>query len=84
MVVGTLRSTKIPVLGKQVALFDVSMTALGGYLIAEKMGWSKPKTILGMFVLGQVTHMALVLTTQFNDPSESSLPSVSVPDLEEG
>jgi hypothetical protein len=53
-----------------VAVFDVSMTALGGYLIAYKMGWNKPKTIVGFFLFGQATHMALGIKTKFNEPKE--------------
>lgn len=53
-----------------VAILDVSATAVGGYLIAYKMGWSKPKTIVGFFLFGQLSHMALGVSTQFNEPKE--------------
>jgi hypothetical protein len=52
-----------------VAVFDVSATALGGYFLASKMGWSKPKTIVGMFVLGHATHYFLRIETQLNKPN---------------
>ena len=45
-VIQKLRQPKFPLLGKRVAVFDVTATALGGYLVAEKMGWNKPVTIV--------------------------------------
>ena len=49
-----------------VAVFDVGGTVLAGYVLAEKMDWSKPKTIVGMFVLGFLTHEVLGIKTQLN------------------
>jgi hypothetical protein len=51
-----------------IAVFDVAGTALGGYAIAYKMGWSKPKTIVGMFLLGHGVHYVLRIETQLNKP----------------
>ena len=63
-----LRSHKFPLLGKQVAVFDVSVTALAGYLIADQMRWNKPVTIGSLFVLGHLTHLAVGVETQFSKP----------------
>ena len=61
-VIETLRTPRVA----GIAVFDVSATALGGYLIAEKMGWSKPKTIVGFFIFGHATHYFLKIETQLN------------------
>ena len=52
-----LRKPKLPLMGKQVAVFDASMTALAGYLVAKRMEWNTPLTIGGMFLLGHITHL---------------------------
>jgi len=69
-VIETLRTPRFPLMGKQVAVFDVSMTALAGYLIAERMKWNKPLTIGGIFLVGHLTHLAVGVETQFSKPDE--------------
>ena len=65
-----LRKPKTPLMGKQVAVFDASMTALAGYLVAKRMEWNAPLTIGGMFLLGHITHLAVGVETQFSKPEE--------------
>ena len=38
------------------AIVDVIFTIIGGYIIAYSLNWSKPKTIIGLFILGIFMH----------------------------
>jgi hypothetical protein len=39
-----------------IAIFDTVATIGGGYLIAKRMEWDPAKTILGLFVFGEIVH----------------------------
>lgn len=62
-----LRSPRFHVMDKSVAVFDVTGTALVGYLVADYMKWNKPLTIASLFALGHLVHMELGIKTAFND-----------------
>ena len=46
-----------------VAIADVVMTIIGGWLIAYSMKWNVAYTIAGMFVLGVLAHRAFCVRT---------------------
>ena len=39
-----------------IAIVDVILTIIGGYIIAYSFNWSKTKTIIGLFILGIFLH----------------------------
>ena len=39
-----------------IAIVDVILTIIGGYIIAYSFNWSKIKTIIGLFILGIFLH----------------------------
>lgn len=39
-----------------IAIVDVILTIVGGYIIAYSFNWSKTKTIIGLFILGIFLH----------------------------
>jgi hypothetical protein len=64
----TLREPRIAGL----AIFDVTGTVLGAYLVADKFNWSKPKTIVGAFVFGHLVHIVFKIDTKLNPVPENS------------
>ena len=68
--ISKLREPKLNIGGMDLAIFDVSATIAGGYLLAERMDWSKAKTIPAVFALGYLVHnmtgTITPLTSQIN------------------
>ena len=62
-----LRKPKFNIGGMDIAIFDVSATIAGGYVLADYMKWNKPKTIVGAFVTGYVVHNMMGVSTPLND-----------------
>jgi len=66
-----LRKPKFNIGCMDIAIFDVSATIAGGYVLADYMKWNKPKTIVGAFVTGYVVHnltgTSTPLTRKLND-----------------
>lgn len=46
--------------------FDFFGTILGGVIIADKMEYSKPITVLSLLLLGQAVHIAVDVQTALN------------------
>ena len=61
-----LREPKLHIGEIDIAIFDVLATIGGGYLLAEKMKWSKTKTIPAMFVAGYFAYNITGTTTPLN------------------
>ena len=68
--ISKLREPKLNIGGMELAYFDLLGTIGGGYIVAEKMNWNKPATILGAFVVGHLAHnmtgTITPLTSQIN------------------
>jgi hypothetical protein len=65
--ISALRQYRDPIFGT--AIVDSLGTAGAGYLLARKMDWDKTKTIVGLFVLGHLTHMMLGVETKLHKPT---------------
>ena len=62
--ISKLREPKVHITeGVDVAVFDVSATVLGGYVVAKVMDWSPLKTIPAMFIVGHLVHNATGTST---------------------
>ena len=68
--ISKLREPKLNIGGMELAYFDLLGTIGGGYIVADKMKWSKAKTIPAMFALGYFAHnltgTETPLTTKIN------------------
>lgn len=61
-----IRSVRVKIGEKNVAVFDLSATVFAAYLISRKMNWNFPLTIVGTFATGHVTHKLVGVKTQFS------------------
>ena len=61
-----LRSVRIPVSGKSVAVFDLVATAALGYTASRLLRIPLPIGILGAFAIGHATHKVLRVSTAFS------------------
>jgi mannose/fructose/N-acetylgalactosamine-specific phosphotransferase system component IID len=59
-----LRQAREPFL--HTSVFDTGGTILIGYLLAERFKTSKPATIIGLLIVGHLTHKVLRIETQLN------------------
>ena len=57
--------------GADVAVFDLTATALGGYYLSRMLGISPIIGIPATFAIGQATHRALGIKTAFSNPETS-------------
>jgi hypothetical protein len=64
--ISDLRSPKVDILGRPVAIFDLSMTIAGGYILGKYLDVPVYITVPSMFALGYTTHKALGIKTAFN------------------
>ena len=69
-IIESLREPKLNMGGMELAYFDLIATIGGGYIVADKMKWNKPATILGAFIAGHLAHnmtgTITPLTSQIN------------------
>ena len=61
--INDLRKPKIHIFGADVAVFNLTATALDGYYLSRMLGVSPLIGIPGMFAAGHLTHRALGVKT---------------------
>jgi len=65
-IIEDLRKPKIKILDKEVALFDVTLTGIGGYYISKYLNISPIVGIPAMFLFGHGVHKVFKIKTQFS------------------
>ena len=66
-IIQLLREPRINIFDVDIALFDLSATFLGAYLIAKKMEWNPWITIAGSIPVGYFVHEAFGVSTALNN-----------------
>ena len=61
-----LRSVRIPIGGKSVAVFDLAATGIFGYAMSRFFHVPLPVAVIGAFAVGHVTHKVLRVQTAFS------------------
>ena len=62
-VINELRKPRVTIFGADVAVFDLTATAIGGYYISRLLGISPLIGVPGAFLAGHLTHRALGVKT---------------------
>ena len=62
-VINELRKPRVTIFGADVAVFDLTATAIGGYYLSRMLGISPLIGIPATFAVGQATHRALGVKT---------------------
>ena len=62
----TLRTPRIEVLDMKIAVFDLSLTLIGGYFIGKKLGFNPWVVAVGMVPLGIVVHEIMGVETEIS------------------
>ena len=62
-VISDLRKPRVSIFGANVAVFDLTATAIGGYYISRMLGISPLIGVPGAFLAGHLTHRALGVQT---------------------
>ena len=62
----TLRTPRIEVLDMKIAVFDLSLTLVGGYFIGKKLGYNPYIVAVGMIPLGIVVHEVMGIETEIS------------------
>ena len=65
-IIEDLRKPKIHIMNKDIALFDVSITAITGYYISRYFEIPIYIGIPSTFMVGHITHKALNIKTEFS------------------
>lgn len=71
-----LRKTKVDFFGTKVALFDLSLTFIGGYIVGKKLGINPIVSIALSIPVGYLTHKAFSVKTPLNDKIDSAINSL--------
>ena len=66
MLIQRLRSLRIPISGKSVAVFDLAATAALGYAVSRLLRVPLPVGVIAAFGVGHITHKALHVRTAFS------------------
>ena len=61
--INDLRKPRVSILGADVAVFDLTATALGGYYVSRMLGIPPLIGVPGAFLAGHLTHRALGVKT---------------------
>ena len=62
----TLRTPRIEVLDMNIAVFDLSLTLIGGYIVGKKLGYNPWVVAVGMIPLGIVVHEMMGVETEIS------------------
>ena len=62
----TLRTPRIEVLDMKIAVFDLSLTLVGGYFIGKKLGYNPYIVAVGIIPLGMVVHGVMGIETEIS------------------
>ena len=69
----TLRTPRIEVLDMKIAVFDLSMTLIAGYIIGKKLEINPYLSSVGMLGVGIVTHQILGIETEVSKKIKGSV-----------
>ena len=69
----TLRTPRIEVFDMKIAVFDLSMTLIAGYIIGKKVGINPYLSSVGMLGVGIVTHQILGIETEVSKKIKGSV-----------
>ena len=59
----TLRKPRVEIFDMKIALFDLSVTLVGGFIVGKKLGFSPWLFSVGMIPLGIVVHNVMGIDT---------------------
>ncbi len=62
----TLRTPRVEVLDMKIAVFDLSLTMIGGYFIGKKLGCNPWVVAVGMIPLGIFVHKIMGVETEIS------------------
>ena len=62
----TLRTPRIEVLDMKIAVFDLSLTLIGGYIVGKKLGYNPFVVAVGMIPVGIVVHEIMGVETEIS------------------
>ena len=62
--IDNLRTPRIEIFGMKIAVFDLSLTLMGGYVIGKKVGINPYLSSIGMIGVGIITHEIFGIDTE--------------------
>ena len=68
-----LRTPRINILGMKIAVFDLSLTLLGGYFIGKKVGINPYLSSVGMLGIGIITHEIFGIDTEVSKKMKGTI-----------
>ena len=68
-----LRTPRINILGMKIAVFDLSLTLLGGYVIGKKIGINPYLSSVGMVGIGIITHEIFGIDTEVSKKMKGTI-----------
>ena len=74
--IAELRKTKVDFFGTKVALFDLSLSLIGGYYVGKKTGINPLVSTALSIPVGYVAHKAFSVKTPLNDKIDSAINSL--------
>ena len=69
----TLRTPRIEIVGMKIAVFDLSMTLIAGYIIGKKLGINPYLSSVGMLGVGIIAHEILGIETEVSKKIKGSV-----------
>ena len=72
-IIEILRTPRIEIIGMKIAVFDLSMTLIAGYIIGKKVGINPYLSSVGMLGIGIVTHEILGIETEVSKKIKGSV-----------
>ena len=71
--IDNLRTPRINILGMKIAVFDLSLTLLGGYVIGKKIGINPYLSSVGMIGMGIITHKIFGIDTEVSKKMKGTI-----------
>jgi len=62
----TLRTPRIEIYDMKIAVFDLSLTLIGGYIVGKKLGYNPWIMSVSMIPLGIVVHEIMGIETEIS------------------
>ena len=66
----TLRTPRIQIYDMKIAMFDLSLTLIGGYIVGKKLGYNPWIISVSMIPLGIIVHEIMGIETEISKKIE--------------
>jgi len=66
----TLRTPRIEIYDMKIAMFDLSLTLIGGYIVGKKLGYNPWIISVSMIPLGIIVHEIMGIETEISKKIE--------------